>query len=436
MARTYTYDDFKKALDASGLGDQFSDSDLRLAERNPDAGMSLLSYKQDYNNATTDELRALAHAGAEQVRSSFGEYTGGGSGSGYKVTQMSPGGFEYSEAAPEYKNTYGSQVDDLMNEIMDQKEFTYDYTTDPLYSSYKKTYTREGQRATEDVLGDAAAMTGGIPSSYAVSAAAQAGNQYAAALADKVPELYDMAYQKYLNEYNEKLDRLQLLQDREQFEYSKYLSDLEKYETDKAFDYAQWLDEIESQANERSEALSKAYAAAEYGDYSQLEALGITPDYALLESLKNNTTGSASDSVTVSESDEVALDGGIDAETLAVLEELYPNGRISSSNDWETLLSYYGEDALKEAGYAKGDSAGSSTKDMEQMAGITQTEGRAIANDVYDLILLMESGDADIKTTDDIKNAIYSLYPKYYGNVLFEDYLNRMIAANKNAVKK
>lgn len=435
MARTYTYDDFKRALEASGIGDQFSDSDLKLAERNPDAGMSLLSYKQDYNNATTDELRALAHAGAEQVRSSFGEYTGGRSGSGYKVTQMSPNGFEYSGEAPKYNNTYGAEIDELTREIMNQKEFSYDHTTDPLYSSYKKTYTREGQRATEDVLGDAAAMTGGIPSSYAVSAAAQAGNQYAAALADKVPELYDMAYQKYLNEYNQKLDRLQMLEAREQFEYGKYLDEVGRYESDKAFDYAQWLDEIESQANERSEALSRAYAAAEYGDFSQLEALGITPDYELLARLGNTADNTTDTSGTI-EGDDNTPTGGIDEEMLKVLAELYPTGRVNSSSDWNELTSYYGEDALKNAGYSKGDLAGSDSNDMRELGGITQEEGNAIANDVYDLIRLMESGDEDVKTIDDIKNAIYSIYPKYSGNVLFEDYLNRMIATHRNAVKQ
>jgi hypothetical protein len=64
MAKTYTYEDFEKALAASGLGGQFSEADLRLARQNPDAGMSILTYKQDYNNATTDEARALANAGA------------------------------------------------------------------------------------------------------------------------------------------------------------------------------------------------------------------------------------------------------------------------------------------------------------------------------------------------------------------------------------
>ena len=44
MANRYTYDDFQKAMQSSGLGGQFSDADLKLAQQNPDAGMSILKY--------------------------------------------------------------------------------------------------------------------------------------------------------------------------------------------------------------------------------------------------------------------------------------------------------------------------------------------------------------------------------------------------------
>ena len=428
MAKMYTYDDFKKALAQSGLGGEFSDSDLRLAERNPDAGMSLLSYKQDYNNAATDELRALAHAGAESVRSSFGDYSGGEDGSKFNAINRSPASFNFDKKAPEYKSSYTDQINGLMGEIMNPKPFDYNVAKDPLYSSYKKTYTREGQRATEDVLGDAAAMTGGIPSSYAVSAAAQAGNQYAAALADKVPELYDMAYQKYLTEYNQKLDRLQELEGRENFEYSQYLDEVKQYESDRDFNYSQWLDDIESKANERSEALKNAYAAAEFGDFSQLESLGIRPDYDYLASLnvdsKNGTKLGGTTAV-------------IDEETLGILKQAYPDGVITSEGEWSYLVSKYGESALTAAGYTKGEAVrGDTSGDMKQLVGIDQTEGTMITNDVYDLVQLMQSGDADIKTVEDIKNVIYSLYPEYKGNALFEDYINRVISGSRNPLKK
>ena len=68
----YTYDQFQKAAQQAGLLGQFSQADLSLAQQNPDAGMSLLKYKQDYANATTDQQRAQANKGAESIRSSYG----------------------------------------------------------------------------------------------------------------------------------------------------------------------------------------------------------------------------------------------------------------------------------------------------------------------------------------------------------------------------
>ena len=64
----YTYDDYKKkkaeyGFDTGGV----SDADDRLAQQNPDAGMSLLTYKNDFNTATSDSARAFAHANAEAV---------------------------------------------------------------------------------------------------------------------------------------------------------------------------------------------------------------------------------------------------------------------------------------------------------------------------------------------------------------------------------
>ena len=195
----YTYEDFERELDKSGLRDQFSSADMALAKNNANAGMSLLNYKIDYNNATTDEQRMLANKGAEDIRLKYGSYLGGEDGSKYYYKEQSPGSFEYDTPAPVYEDKRGEEIDALLESIRNRKDFTYNPEKDPLYSSYKKQYTREGKRATEDVLGDVAALTGGLPSSYAVTAAGQTANNYAGALADKVPELYDVAYNKYLD---------------------------------------------------------------------------------------------------------------------------------------------------------------------------------------------------------------------------------------------
>lgn len=274
---TYTYNDFQKAMTENNLTGNFSEADLRLAQSNPDAGMSILKYKLDYRNATTDEMRALANSGAEGIRSSHAGYKGGGDGGSFYLDPLSPGSFTAADA-PTYQNNYVDTIDSILGNITNREDFSYDAGTDPLYSQYKKQYTREGQRATADALGTAAAASGGIPSSYAVTAASQAGDYYAAQLTDKIPELYQLAYNKYLQEYNMQLSDLNAVQSAEQLDYTKFLNELGQYNTDRQFNYGQLLDEVNSQTQERQEAMNNALTAAEYGDYSQLNKMGINTE--------------------------------------------------------------------------------------------------------------------------------------------------------------
>ena len=50
----YTYDDFLSAAGNSGLLGEFSQTDLDTAMKYPEFGLSILSLKKDYHNATTD----------------------------------------------------------------------------------------------------------------------------------------------------------------------------------------------------------------------------------------------------------------------------------------------------------------------------------------------------------------------------------------------
>lgn len=349
MASRFTYDQFQQAAQNSGLLGQFSQADLLKAQQDPDFGMSILTQKQNYANAATDAERAAANRRAEELRASYGNYTGGKDGSGFTLTPLSPGSFTYDKAptytgsydsnindlwdqqlnygsftyadAPTYTNRYDDTIQELIQDILNREDFSYDPATDPLYQNYRKQYTREGQRATEDALGAASAASGGLPSSYASTAAGQAGNYYAAQMTDKIPELYQLAYNQYLNDYNMQLSDLGVVQGAEQSDYDKYLNQLSQYNTDRNFDYNAWrdqynminnnlqtalgmsdseynrylndlnqyntdrnfaynqlLDEIDSQTREREEALNNAILAGQYGDYSYLNDMGINTD--------------------------------------------------------------------------------------------------------------------------------------------------------------
>lgn len=213
----YTYDDVMNT--AKKYGFSLTANDKTLAQRNPDAGMTILNYQHDYKTATTDEAKALAHYRANQIRSQYGGYQAAGDGTGYHLDDISP------------------------------SSFTYDPEQDAAYQSYRTQYLREGGRASKNAVADAAKLTGGIASSYAVTAGAQAGQAYADKLADKENELRDAAYEKFVDELN----------------YKKQLE---------SEAYARSQDAYERARDAAAEKLDLAKLAASIGDYSLLEELG------------------------------------------------------------------------------------------------------------------------------------------------------------------
>lgn len=253
----YTYDDFVKAANQSGLMGQFSQDDLNLAQKYPEFGLSVLSLKKDYNNAATAEQRLLANQAANELRKSYGNYSGGADGGSFRLESKlnrraddllgqigSFGSFSYDEA-PAYENAFAQQQKDLLDRILNREDFSWSKETDPQWSSYKKSYLREGDRATANALAQASAASGGRPSSYAVNAATQAGDYYAAKLNDVIPTLYQQAYERYLDEYNMKLKDLNAVNQQEQLDYAKYLDRLGQFNTDRGFAYQNYADDYD-----------------------------------------------------------------------------------------------------------------------------------------------------------------------------------------------
>lgn len=253
----YTYDDFVKAANQSGLMGQFSQDDLNLAQKYPEFGLSVLSLKKDYNNAATAEQRLLANQAANELRKSYGNYSGGADGGSFRLESKlnrraddllgqigSFGSFSYDEA-PAYENAFAQQQKDLLDRILNREDFSWSKETDPQWSSYKKSYLREGDRATANALARASAASGGRPSSYAVNAATQAGDYYATKLNDVIPTLYQQAYERYLDEYNMKLKDLNAVNQQEQLDYAKYLDRLGQFNTDRGFAYQNYADDYD-----------------------------------------------------------------------------------------------------------------------------------------------------------------------------------------------
>ena len=268
----------------------------------------------------------------ERIRSNYG-YSGDSDGSRYIPLEMGGGGrgnggggFSY-EAAPTYTSRYQNQIDDLTRQILNREAFSYDPEKDPTYQQYKESYTRSGERAMQDTLGQVSARTGGLASSYAGSAAQQTYDNYMGALADKIPELKQLAYSMYQDEGNTQRANLEMLVALEQGDYAKYADLLAQYNTDRSFDYGVHRDNISDErynnewnysvgrdqiADKRYEdetaynretykdeteynrALAKAKTLAAGGDFSGYKALGYTDqEIAGLKSAYNKAQASA-----------------------------------------------------------------------------------------------------------------------------------------------
>lgn len=151
---------------------------------------------------------------------------------------------------PTYESKNDAKIDEMYDKIMNREAFSYNAESDPLYQQYAEMYRREGDRAMRDTLAEVAMGAGGM-NSYAITAAQQANDYYNQKLADKIPELYQLAYSMYLDEGNRMRDDLGLLIDMENNDYNRYLSNLGQWNNDRNFAYGREQDEYSKGIDER-----------------------------------------------------------------------------------------------------------------------------------------------------------------------------------------
>lgn len=108
----------------------------------------------------------------------------------------------------------------------------------------------------QDAMGMAASLTGGMGNSYAQSVGQQAYGAYMQDLAQVIPELYEAAYGRFIDEGDQLEDQIQLLSSLDDAQWDRYNDMLEnyleegsflldKYETLSDADYERFLDYME-----------------------------------------------------------------------------------------------------------------------------------------------------------------------------------------------
>lgn len=162
-----------------------------------------------------------------------------------------PEDFAYGEQRPEYQSRYDERIQEMLDKIMGRGEFSYDYSTDPLYQQYAESYGRMGQQAMQDTLAQVSARTGGLASSYAGTAAQGAYNNYMQALNDKIPELQKLAYSMWRDQAQDDQAQLGILQGLESQDYGRYRDTTQDWSEDRQLAYQQWLQQQQRYGEDR-----------------------------------------------------------------------------------------------------------------------------------------------------------------------------------------
>lgn len=168
-----------------------------------------------------------------------------------------------SEKPSAYTGKYDNLINDNLNNILNRKQFNYDANKDALYNQYKDMYTRNGQTAMQDTMGNAALLTGGYGNSYATTAGQQAYNSYMQQLNDKIPELEQRAYERYRDETNDLYNQNNLLTNLDSTDYSRYRDKMSDYLNDRDFyynaynnernfDYGKYRDDVGNAKDDRN----------------------------------------------------------------------------------------------------------------------------------------------------------------------------------------
>lgn len=195
----------------------------------------------------------------------------------------------------DYQSQYQGQLESLYNQIMNRDPFTFDLNGDMLYNQYKDQYTQLGQQAMMDTMGQAAMLTGGYGNSYAQTAGQQAYQQYLTQLNNIIPDLYQMAQDRYNQAGQDLRDRLSLTQGLEDAAYGKYRDTVTDWNAERDYANQEYWNQYNSDYSNYQNMLNywNTIAQQEHGQYNTEREMayaqamaaiqvGVVPSTALL----------------------------------------------------------------------------------------------------------------------------------------------------------
>ena len=181
---------------------------------------------------------------------------------------------------PVYESQYADTIKNLADKIANRKEFSYDFDADPMYQQYKDQYQRQAQLGMQNSMAQAAALTGGYGNSYASTAGNLAYQENMSQLNNVIPQLYQLAYDKYNNDLAGQRADLSMYQGLEDTDYGRYRDSVNDWNNDRGyytdqynnarnFDYGQYRDKVSDtqwrdQMNQSNYQAGKNYTADQY----------------------------------------------------------------------------------------------------------------------------------------------------------------------------
>jgi hypothetical protein len=277
---------------------------------------------------------------------SFDRNTGYWSGQAQQLMQPT---FSYDmDSKPSYESEYKAQIDAMLNEILNREDFSYNAEKDPLFQQYQQMYQREGNRAMNDTLAEVASGAGGM-NSYAITAAQQANDYYNAQMTDKIPELYQLAYDMYLQGIDNKVRDLGLLTSMDDTQYGRYRDTMSDWYNDRDFAYNQYRDQMGDYWTEKDFETESGRYDKEW-DYMEKQdayeramdmiAMGVTPGADLMAQ-----AGLSASEVTAAIANQQKTSTGSSSSSGGGNKAQPTSGKWDAVVDW---VNRYGEEAAED----------------------------------------------------------------------------------------
>lgn len=160
-----------------------------------------------------------------------------------------------------YQSQWQDEIDNYLSQIQNRDPFSYDMNADALYQQYKDNYIQQGKMAMMDTMGQAQAMTGGYGNSYAQSVGQQTYQGHLQQLNNIMPELHQMAFDRYAYEGQQLQDKLGMFMGLESQDYSRHQTDVDNWYTQLQYLTDQYNTERDRDFRQYETGRQEAYSA-------------------------------------------------------------------------------------------------------------------------------------------------------------------------------